>query len=71
MKKSVGTSLKWVETGLEKRVRAALETTLVVLRCDISFEITVKLGSIARSCQIFSVKELMKRFDKRHSAKLT
>ena len=71
MKKSVGSSLKWVETGLEKRVRAALETTLVVLRCDISFEITVMPGSITRSCQIFSVKELMKRFDKGHSAKLT
>ena len=46
VKKSVGNSLKWVETGLEKRVRAALETTLVVLRCDISFEITVMPCSI-------------------------
>ena len=46
VKKSVGSSLKWVETGLEKRVRAALETTLVVLRCDISFEINVTPGSI-------------------------
>ena len=71
VKKSVGSSLKWVETGLEKRVRAALETTLVVLRCDTSFEITAMPGSITRNSHIFSVKELMKRFDKRHSAKLT
>ena len=55
VKKSVGSSLKWVETGLEKRVRAALETTLVVLRCDISFEITATPGSITRNSHIFSV----------------
>ena len=60
VKKSVGTSLKWVETGLEKRVRAALETTLVVLRCDTSIEITVMPCSITRNSHIVSVKELMK-----------